>query len=269
MNLISYRLDTADLMAATSEPTHEGVVIDDARFDAIIESHRRHGTTPRRVDAWTIEQAGTPPTPFVWSVRKTRRTLGNAAASLVISGQQRTVAAAVRAEMGRHLELAARGWANRGTLSWWIAEQSPVAQGIITAEAVAWASDICDLAERSFAQFTASSDLYIDLPTCRTSWRARRDLLTEDGSVMVRVRGGAPSPTAGAGLRADLAMATVAARGEAGPARIVGIWPQAGMALALDSDEITVAAGIRDLTAASKALAVAAVAPHESERQLA
>ena len=269
MNLISYRLDTADLMSATGEPTHEGVVIDDARFATIIESHRRHGITPRRVDAWTIEQAGAPPSPFVWSVRKTRRTLGNAAASLVISGQQRTVAAAVRAEMGHHLDLAVRGWANRGTLSWWIAEQSPVAQGIITAEAVAWASDICDIAERSLARFTAPSDLYIDLPTCRTSWRARRDLLNDDGSVMVRVRGGAPSTTAGAGLRADLAMATVAARGEVGPARIVGIWPQAGMALALNSDEITVAAGIRDLTAASKVLAGIPSAPSPRERQLA
>ena len=126
-----------------------------------------------------------------------------------------------------------------------------------------------DIAERSLARFTAPSDLYIDLPTCRTSWRARRDLLNDDGSVMVRVRGGAPSTTAGAGLRADLAMATVAARGEVGPARIVGIWPQAGMALALNSDEITVAAGIRDLTAASKVLAGIPSAPSPRERQLA
>jgi hypothetical protein len=41
------------------------------------------------------------------------------------------------------------------------------------------------------------------------------------------------------------------------------------MALALNSDEITVAAGIRDLTAASKVLADRQVAPSTSERQLA
>jgi hypothetical protein len=270
MRVVTASLSTADLRALTDEAAHEGVVIDDLAMGRIIDEHRAtSGVVRRRVDAWTIEQAGAPPTAFVWSVRRTRRTLGNAAARLVATGHERTVAAAVRVEMDRHLNLVARGWASRGTLSWWIAEQSLVTQGIIAAEAVAWGSDICDIVERSHATTSPLSDIYLDLPTCRTSWRARRDLLTDDGSIIVRVRGGAPSPTSGAGLRADLAIATVAAQGQPGPARIVGLWPHAGVALAIDSDELTVHEGLRDLAAAARTLAQHEASQGVGERQLA
>ena len=95
----------------------------------------------------------------------------------------------------------------------------------------------------------AQSDAYYDVAGARTSLRGRRDALinTPTGRTVVRLRTGMPSPTAIAGLRADLTIDAFANVEGRAAQRIVGVWPDAGIALAVDGTESVVRAGARDL----------------------
>ena len=68
---------------------------------------------------------------------------------------------------------------------------------------------------------------------------------------MVRLRAGSPGPSAGAGLRVDLVVAALADFHGVAPARLVGLWPEAGVVLCVDGTMQDLRRGARDLVRAA------------------
>ena len=203
----------------------------------------------RRLDAWTVENSGQSSSTFAWSPLTARRVLGNAALRYLERGTVTTHIDAVNEALADQLDRAARGHARPGTLALWLAGLSNPVLGIVTAEAVTWASGLSQLMERLGPDVAmANVDAYYDVAGARTSLRGRRDavITTPDARIVIRFRAGLPTGTAGAGLRADLAVdALVHPLGQAAH-RILGLWPEAGVALGVDGTEDVLRAGIRD-----------------------
>ncbi len=117
-------------------------------------------------------------------------------------------------------------------------------------EAANWATQLAEVAGTITRPWeVAPSDAYYDVARARTTLRGRRDLVVErDGArVVVRVRGGAPGKSAGPGLRSDLTIDALAQTTGECAARIIGVWPEAGVVLSVDGTMADLRAGARDL----------------------
>jgi hypothetical protein len=215
-----------------------------ARFRSIPTDHHR------RLDAWMVEKAGAQSNDFAWSPITARRVLGNAALHYVERSPHLSYSEAVYASLADQLDRAARGHARTGSLGQWIANLENPIVGIVVAEATTWATQIHQIMGRLGPEIgMASVDAYYDVAGARTTLRGRRDALIKSGEnrIVVRFRSGLPGRTAGSGLRADLAVDALADPLGRVAQRIIGIWPEAGVALALDGTMETVRAGARDL----------------------
>jgi hypothetical protein len=215
-----------------------------ARFRSIPTDHHR------RLDAWMVEKAGIQSSNFAWSPITARRVLGNAALRYVERTPQLSYSDAVYEALADQLDRAARGHARTGSLGHWVANLAHPIVGIVVAEATTWATQMHQIMERLGPEIAmASVDAYYDVAGGRTTLRGRRDALiqSETGRIVVRFRSGLPGCTAGAGLRADLAVDALADPLGRVAQRIIGIWPEAGVALALDGTMETLRAGARDL----------------------
>lgn len=206
----------------------------------------------RRLDAWMVEQAGRPPGPFVWSPATARRLLASNA--LRRRGQVDSLLDAVRDEVAEQLLRAAKGYARAGSLGHWLAGVPHPVLGLITAEAVNWATQCLECVEGIASPWRiASSDVYYDVARARTTLRGRRDVVVETpaGRVIVRIRSGQPGKSAGPGLRADLMVETLAHPEGVAPRRYLGLWPDAGLVLGVDGSMENVRAGARDFLRAA------------------
>ncbi len=214
-----------------------------ARFRAV--------ATPghRRLDAWSVEQAGRPAGSFRWSPSSARRALGNGALRRLTSPAT-SITDAVRDEVTDQLLRAAAGYARTGSMASWLAASPGPVVGLVTAEAVNWATQLCEITADIGSTWTvAPSDAYYDVASARMTLRARRDLIiARDGErVIVRIRSGAPGKSAGPGIRADLTTETLAHPTGIAPVRFIGLWPEAGVCLAVDGSMDDLRAGARDL----------------------
>lgn len=226
------------------------MVISESQRDTIASRFRAVPTDrQRRLDAWTVEHSGKNSSTFAWSPLTARRVLGNAALRYVERGAVVTIIDGVHEAVADQLDRAARGHARPGSLAQWLANLSHPVLGIVTAEAVTWATGVSELMGRLGPEVAmANVDAYYDIAGARTSLRGRRDAVVTapDHRIIVRFRSGLPTATAGAGLRADLAVdALVNPQGQAAH-RIVGLWPEAGVALGVDGTEDVLRAGVRD-----------------------
>ena len=215
-----------------------------ARFRAV------PGTTHRHLDAWSVESAGQSPRAFRWTPQTARRTLGNAAVRRLVEQPHQTLRDAVEWAISDQLLRAASGRTRAGSLAHWLAHAPAPVLGLVTGEALNWSSSVLEAARPlEMAWHVARSDAYYDVAAARTSLRARRDLVVaiDPLRVIVRLRGGAPGKSAGPGLRADLTIATLADPEGVAPARIIGLWPDAGVCLAVDGTIADLRAGARDL----------------------
>jgi len=215
-----------------------------ARFRSIPTDHHR------RLDAWMVEKAGIQSSDFAWSPITARRVLGNAALRYVERTPQLSHSEAVYEALADQLDRAARGHARTGSLGQWIANLDNPIVGIVVAEATTWATQMHQIMSRLGPDIAmASVDAYYDVAGARTTLRGRRDALieAEEDRIVVRFRSGLPGRTAGAGLRADLAVDALSDPQGRVAQRIIGIWPEAGVALALDGTTETLRAGARDL----------------------
>ena len=211
------------------------------------------GTEHRRLDAWSVERVEAP-RDFRWSALNARRTLGNAALRRVSSQQAASVLEAVNDVVADRLLSAAAGFARPGSLGAWLARLEDAARAIVVAEATNWATTLVELThDLDVAWRPATSDAYYALAGARVTLRAQREFLIEGPTrIVVRVRAGSPGRSAGAGLRAELATETLAhPRGDA-PGRYVGVWPDAGLALAVEGSLEDVRAGARHLLRAAQ-----------------
>ena len=227
------------------------VIITSEQRDALAVRFRSIPTTHhRRLDAWMVEKAGIQSSDFAWSPITSRRVLGNAALRYVERTPQMTYSEAVYEALADQLDRAARGHARTGSLGQWIANLDHPIVGIVVAEATTWATQMHQIMGRLGPEIAmAAVDAYYDVAGARTTLRGRRDARIEAGSdrIVVRFRSGLPGRTAGSGLRADLAVDALADPQGRVAQRIIGIWPEAGVALALDGTMETLRAGARDL----------------------
>jgi hypothetical protein len=69
----------------------------------------------------------------------------------------------------------------------------------------------------------------------------------EETRTIVRVRSGSPGKSAGPGLRADLTIEALADHDGVAPVRYIGLWPDAGVCLAVDGTMSDLRSGARDL----------------------
>lgn len=209
----------------------------------------------RRVDAWLVERGAAAPAAFAWSPARSRRALGRGALRRLAADPSRTPLAAVTDEVLDHLARAATGYVGSGTLAAYLAAVDDATRALCAAEAVTWATQTGEAAATlSHPWAIPPADPYYDVPGARTSLRGQRDLVVTSGAdrVVVRVRAGAPGRSAGAGLRVDLLVDALADPTGRPAARVVGLWPEAGVALTVDGT-------LEDLRAGARAVVRAAV----------
>ncbi|MDE2281198.1 MAG: hypothetical protein KGJ92_00325 [Actinomycetales bacterium] len=254
---------TAGLRLETLSPSALARVIDGAPTEGFVVSGAnrralaaRLGAVPtdrhRRIDAWLVERGGEPATPFEWTPAAARRILGNGALRRATSDRPVALRDAVRDEIDDLLCRVAAGRSRAGSLGAWLANRHPAELALVQACAVDWATGLAEVAVATAADWSvATADAYYDVERARTTLRARRDLVVGDGAVVVRLRAGLPRRSAGSGLRADLAAATFADLDGRAPRRYVGVWPDAGVILAVDGTDTSVRAGARVLVRAA------------------
>ncbi len=252
-----------DLTVRAMSPDALARVIGDAPREAfVVTGANRRALTERlgavetdrhrRVDAWLVERGGRPASTFAWSPTAARRILGNGALRRVADSRAGALRDAVRDEIDDLLARAATGRLRAGSLGAWLAKRHPAELALVQAAAADWAATLADVASTIAADWgVAAADAYYDVARARATLRARRDLVVGRGEVVVRLRGGVPRPSAGPGLRADLAAATFADPDGRSPRRYVGVWPDAGVILAVDGTDANVRAGARDLVRAA------------------
>ena len=249
--LLHRRLTGAQLNELVCAAPEEPVSLTDdhrrslaARFRAVsIPGHRR-------LDAWSVEQAGRVSDVFRWSPATARRVLGNAGLRRLCEQPQSSPIDVVRDELVEHMLRATSGHARSGSLASWLALAPHPVLGLVTSEAVNWTTQLFEIArELSEPWHGPRSDAYYDVASARTTLRGRRDLVVQRGDtrVLVRVRSGAPGKSAGPGLRADLTIDTLADHSGVAPVRVIGIWPEAGVCLAVDGTMDDLRSGARDL----------------------
>ncbi len=214
------------------------------------------------LDAWTIEHAGRTGSDFVWTARRARRRVGHGALARVRGGRVANVADGVADELDDLRARGATGQVHPRSLAAWVHGLDGVGTALVAAAATTWCAEIDDLAGGIGTPWRVATDAVVRSRPGGLVLRARRDLVVphEGRSVVVRIRSGHPGPSAGPGLRADLAVATLARPDGRAPARLIGAWPEAGIALSVDGDEAALRAGARDLLRAARRLGGARLA---------
>jgi hypothetical protein len=249
-NLIHCRLSNRTLARLVADAPPERVSLDDTHRETLSSRFRAvGGVEHRQLDAWMVERSGTPADSFRWSPAVARRVIGNA--SLRRRGESGiSFADAVALEIDDRLLRATARYVRRGSLVSYLASCRPAELALVRAEATNWATQLSE-ATSGLPQpsAVATSDTYYDVERARTTLRGRRDVVIANGltRVVIRARAGAPGKTAGAGLRADLVVDTLADPLGLAPARIIGLWPEAGVALSVDGSMENLRRGARDL----------------------
>jgi hypothetical protein len=231
-------------------PEESAVLTDDHRRSLSGRFRAVASADHRRLDAWMVERAGRPDGVFRWSPATARRVLGNAALRRSVLEPELTGVDAVDVELTDQLLRYSAGYSRPGSLAWYLASCSAAELGLVSAEATNWTTQLAEVAEVIGHPWqVATSDAYYDVARARTTLRGRRDLIVarDTRRILVRVRMGAPGKSAGPGLRADLTIDALADPGGLAAARIIGLWPEAGVVLSVDGSMADLRAGARDL----------------------
>jgi hypothetical protein len=252
MTTLTHRRNTSGQLneLIITSPPEPVSLTDDHRLSLASRFRAVTSTEHRRIDAWAVEQAGRPATSFRWSPATARRVLGNAALRRVAREPSTSITNAVREELDDQLLRAASGRTRAGSLASWLARSRHPVLAVVSAEAVNWTTQVLEVAQGLSAPYEVpASDAYYDVATARTTLRGRRELVVaHDGArIIVRVRSGAPGKSSGPGLRADLTIDALAHHDGVAPSRIIGLWPEAGVALSVDGTMADLRAGARDL----------------------
>ncbi|MFI5035544.1 MAG: hypothetical protein ACHQFZ_05005 [Acidimicrobiales bacterium] len=242
--------------ALDAAPEEPAVLTDDHRRALAARFRAVPDLAHRRLDAWTVETAGRDASAFTWTPAAARRTLATAALRRVTASRGLALTSAVRDALEERVARGRTGQRASGSLDAWLERVGEPVRGLVVAEAVGWAAATLEAAHGVTAPWTVPpSDCYYDVAAARTTLRGRRDLEFRVGErrVVVRLRAGSPRASAGAGLRADLVVCALADPAGVAPARLVGLWPEAGVVLGVDGSMEDLRAGARDLVRAAVA----------------
>jgi hypothetical protein len=202
-----------------------------------------------RLDAWTVEHARQAPRAFHWTPAAARRTIGNATLRRA-HREAATLPDALDAELAARAARAAAGYARPGSLDHWLEALTPAVLALVRAEALAWVATLVECTRGlALPWAVVTSDAYYDLAGARTTLRGRRDFVVvpDERRVVVRLRAGQPGRYAGTGLRVDLLVDSLAETSTPAAARVIGLWPDAGVALAVDGTMANLRAAARAL----------------------
>jgi hypothetical protein len=253
--LVQRRLHARDLAELAHAPA-PSVRLEDDQRRTLAERFRAVSTSEhRRLDAWLVERAGRPSGAFAWTPVTARRTIGAAALRRCEDVPGLPAVLAVRDALDDLLARAAARGARPGSLASWLVQAAPAVRDLVCAEALGWTLDALLVQSALGGDWRATSnDAFYDVAGARTTLRGRRDLASAASGALVRLRAGAPGPSAGPGLRADLLIATLAHPEGLAPSRLIGVWPDAGVVLSVDASLADLRAGARDLVRTAVAL---------------
>jgi hypothetical protein len=248
------RLDSAALVALADAPAPPRAHLTDEHRASLASRFRAvGGVRRRRLDAWDCEGSTTTGS-FRWTPRRARRSIGRAGLRRFQTRVATSVTGGVADEIDELFVRAAAGFARPGSLAYWIAGLPSAAVAATGAQAVGWATTTLVTLEPLTVRWSVcESDAFYDVAAARTTLRGCRDAVVTDDATrtIVRLRAGHPGPAAGAGLRADLVVDALCDRDGLVATRIIGLWPDAGIALGLDGTLEDARAGARSLVRAA------------------
>ena len=197
---------------------------------------RRAGATRFRITDHEVRTALTTESddhghgePFAWTARTARRSIGVAAVRLLAGGAARSPLEAVRARLAESSRWVGEGSSSATQLDRWVDGLTPAGRAAVGAEAVTWATRLwCALDWSSFSSPPEiGRDHWWDSPhSALLALRGRADVRTDRAHLVVL-----SGPRRGS-VRAELSLVTLVEslrlRGDGGPGRVVGWWPDSG-----------------------------------------
>jgi hypothetical protein len=191
-------------------------------------------------------------TPFRWTARTARRTIGLAAVRACLPGGRRAPGDAVVETMAEMTEDGRRGLGRPGGIEQWLASLAPGGTAAVAAAATVWATGLLHAItwDRTDGAAVGPADHWWNV-SAGVVLRGRADvrLPVGDGgegrrTAVLTIVGGRPGPASRAALGLPALVAAAGGRRQPMPARVVGWWPECGRALVLPVD-----AGLLDATA--------------------
>jgi hypothetical protein len=183
-------------------------------------------------------------TPFRWTARTARRTIGLAAARDCPPGSRRSPGDAVVETMAVMAEDGRRGLGRAGGIEQWLAALAPGGTAAVAAEATVWATGLLHAVtwDRIHGAAVGPADQWWNV-SAGVVLRGRADvrLPVGDGgegrrTALLTIVGGRPGPASRAALGLPALVAAAGGRQQPMPARVVGWWPECGRALVLPVD---------------------------------
>lgn len=249
-SVLHRRLGTGDLRLLVGGAPATGADLTGEHRRMLSERLRELNTGHRqRIDAWSVEQGGRPPTGFSWSARTARRQLARLAIGETLRARS-PLRPSLNVVVDSLIATVQRGEATPWSLARWLEMLPGGARALVIDEALSWATEVVDVAQQLGAPWRpATSDSFFDVAQSSITLCGRRDLVVHHatGPVVIRLRGGSPSKSAAHGLRTDLLIATLAHCDDRPPRRLIGVWPEAGLILAVDSTMDELRSGARDV----------------------
>jgi hypothetical protein len=194
------------------------------------------------------------PTPFAWSARTARRTLGLAAVRSLVAGEQRSPAEGVRATLAEGIRRARMGDGLASPVDRWLASLPTGGLAAVQSEAVTWATRLwCGLDWSAFDERPIiGRDRWWDSPhssllAIRSRAEVRSIALDPTGcpfSVHLVVLGGPRRPSIRSELSVVALVEALQAPASLPPGRVVGWWPDSGHVVKVDIDQAAVRAGV-------------------------
>jgi hypothetical protein len=191
-------------------------------------------------------------TPFRWTARTARRTIGLAAVRACLPGGRRAPGDAVIETMAVMIEDGRRGLGRPGGIEQWLASLAPGGTAAVAAAAVVWATGLLHAVTwaRTDGAVVGPTDQWWTVDaTVALRGRADIRLPVGDGGggrrmALLTIVGGRPGSASRAALGLPALVAAAGGRQQPMPARVVGWWPECGRALVVPVD-----AGLLETTA--------------------
>jgi hypothetical protein len=192
-------------------------------------------------------------TPFAWSPRTARRTLGLAAVRALAAGEARSPIAGVRRAVADAISSVRDGERSAASMDRWLAGLAPAGLAAVEADAVTWATRLwCALDWKAFEEHPLIgrdhwwNSPHSSLLAIRSRAEVRSVTRDHDGNAFSThfvVLGGRRRPT----VRSELSVVAMAevlqAQHSLPPARIVGWWPDSGHHVKVDIDRAVLEEG--------------------------